>query len=165
MPAERSKNGRPHIWPLSEQALAVIDDVPQINGGDPVFSLDGEKPINGWSKIKARLDTIITKRRAKEAGAEEVDAEKHPLPPWVFHDLRRTLVTGMTEDLGVTPHVVEAVVNHVSGVKAGVAGIYNRSELLPERKKALQAWGRHIETIVKGATRGGNVVPIKHGAG
>jgi hypothetical protein len=66
-----------------------------------------------------------------------------------LHDLRRTAVTGMVE-LGVPPHVVELVVNHVSGHKAGVAGVYNKSEMLPERKAALARWGAHLEGLVSG---------------
>ena len=44
------------------------------------------------------------------------------IPAWRFHDLRRTAVTGMAE-LGIQPHVIELVVNHVSGSRGGVAGI------------------------------------------
>jgi hypothetical protein len=72
------------------------------------------------------------------------------MPHWTLHDLRRTAVTGMVE-LGVAPHVVEMVVNHVSGHRAGVAGIYNRSEMLPERQVALQRWAAHVEGLVSGS--------------
>jgi integrase len=160
LPAARSKNGRPHIVPLAELAREVIEGVPQVDGGDPVFSLDGKRAINGWSKTKARLDRIIGQARAEAAG-EQFDAEKHAMPHWTFHDLRRSLVTGMIEDLGIAPHVVEAVVNHVSGAsRAGVAGIYNRSVLLPQRREALQAWSRHIESIIAGEAAPSNVTPI-----
>ena len=62
-----------------------------------------------------------------------------PMPAWVLHDLRRTTVTGMAE-LGVQPHVIEAVVNHVSGHKAGVAGVYNRATYAVEKREALERW-------------------------
>jgi hypothetical protein len=65
------------------------------------------------------------------------------------HDLRRSVVTGMAE-LGIAPHVIELVVNHVSGVRAGVAGTYNRSEQMPERKAALERWAAHVEGLVTG---------------
>ena len=59
--------------------------------------------------------------------------------------LRRTMVTVMNEKLGIAPHVVEAVVNHLSGAaKAGVAGVYNRALYLSERRRALQAWAQHV---------------------
>lgn len=54
----------------------------------------------------------------------------------------------MNEYLGVSPHVVEAVVNHMSGAaKAGVAGVYNRDLYLEERKRALERWSKLLRTI------------------
>jgi hypothetical protein len=79
------------------------------------------------------------------------------IPPWRLHDLRRTAVTGMVE-LGVPPHVVELVVNHVSGTRSGVAGVYNKSEMLQERKAALDRWATHVEGLVNGKTD--NIVPL-----
>ena len=149
LPAPRSKNGKPHIWPLSELAREIIASVPQIEDGDPVFTLDGEKPVNGWGKVKERLDGIIAKNG---------DTVAH----WTLHDLRRTLVTGMIENLDIAPHVVEAVVNHVSGQsRAGVAGIYNRSVLLPQRKAALDAWAEHVQAIVTKRKAPGNVRQLR----
>jgi len=60
--------------------------------------------------------------------------------------VRRTVATRMAE-LGVQPHVVEAVLNHVSGHKAGVAGVYNRSSYAVEKRAALDFWGQHIEAL------------------
>ena len=70
--------------------------------------------------------------------------------PWTVHDLRRTVVTGMAE-IGIAPHIVEAVVNHVSGHKGGVAGVYNRAKYSQEKRAALQRWADHVERIVAGA--------------
>jgi len=47
-------------------------------------------------------------------------------------------------DLGVQPHVIEAALNHVSGHKAGVAGIYKRSTYAAEKRAALELWGKHL---------------------
>ena len=63
-------------------------------------------------------------------------------------NMRRTMVTVMNEELGVPPHVVEAVVNHMSGAaKAGVAGVYNRALYLEERKRALERWSKFLRRI------------------
>ena len=51
-------------------------------------------------------------------------------------------------ELGVAPHVIEAVVNHVSGHKAGVAGVYNRATYAKDKRKALQLWADHLSRIV-----------------
>jgi integrase len=86
----------------------------------------------------------------------ELPAAGDALPPWTLHDLRRTAVTGMAE-LGVAPHVVEAVVNHVSGHKGGIAGVYNRATYAAEKREALQRWADHVERLAAGEV-GGNVV-------
>ena len=66
--------------------------------------------------------------------------------PWRLHDLRRTLATRLAE-LGTLPHVIEALLNHVSGHKAGVAGVYNRATYRDEKRKALNAWAEHIAAM------------------
>ena len=55
---------------------------------------------------------------------------------WTIHDLRRTAATRMA-DSGVQPHIIEAVLNHVSGHKGGIAGVYNRAAYEPEKREAL----------------------------
>jgi integrase len=100
----------------------------------------------GWSNCKVTLDTRI--------------AAKGTVEPWRLHDLRRTAATRMAE-LGVLPHVIEAVLNHVSGHKAGVAGIYNRSTYETAKREALNLWSEHLASIVTG--RSGTVVPISTG--
>jgi integrase len=94
---------------------------------------------------KQRLDERIAK-----AGA--------PLTAWVVHDLRRTAATRMAE-LGVQPHIVEAVLNHVSGHKSGVAGIYNRATYDREKRAALNLWAEHVLAVVE--DRAPTVVPMK----
>jgi hypothetical protein len=67
---------------------------------------------------------------------------------WTLHDLRRTMVTAMNERLGIAPHVVEAVVNHMSGAaKRGVAGVYNRAIYLKDRQEALIAWAEFVSRL------------------
>src|SRR5215472_1028981 len=72
-------------------------------------------------------------------GKLALDARLKGVAPWRLHDLRRSCATGMAE-LGVQPHIIEAVLNHVSGHKGGVAGIYNRAKYEPEMRTALQRW-------------------------
>ncbi|WP_156653335.1 hypothetical protein [Methylobacterium sp. Leaf111] len=68
-----------------------------------------------------------------------------PVVPWRIHDIRRTVVTHMNEHLGILPHVVEAVVNHITGPsKMGVAGIYNRAIYSTEKRHALEKWSDYI---------------------
>jgi integrase len=139
LPAERTKNRRAHEVPLSLQATAVLTDRER-DGRTYVFGRDAGAPFSGYSAAKRRLDT----------GSGVV--------AWTLHDLRRTAVTGMVE-IGIAPHVVEAIVNHVSGAKGGVAGIYNRALHRPEKAKALQRWADHIERVVSD-TKAASVVPL-----
>jgi integrase len=131
LPGSRTKNGKPHVVPLSDQAMSIIKAVTPI-GRDFVFTFSGEAPIGVFSDVKRRLD-----KRMKLA------------TPWVMHDLRRTCATGMA-DVGIQPHIIEAVLNHSSGYRAGVAGVYNRSPYAAEKADALQRWADHVEQLVTG---------------
>ena len=101
-----------------------------------VLTTNARTPISGFSKAKAALDAAI-------------DALTGPgvVPPWVYHDLRRTLSTGCGE-LRIRIEHAEAVLNHVSGTKGGVAGTYHLYQYRAEKQEALQAWADHVERVV-----------------
>jgi integrase len=143
LPAERTKNGRPHIIPLSEPAKTTLAKFPRKDRAC-VFGRD-DTGFKGWSKAKEKIDGRI-------AGAGK------RLAHWTPHDLRRTVATRMA-DLGVQPHIIEAVLNHVSGHKGGVAGIYNRATYDKEKREALNLWAEHMLATVEG--RAPTVVPLK----
>jgi integrase len=131
IPGQRTKNKHTHLVPLQPEARTLVLNLPRIS--DLVFTTTGHTPVSGFGKVKARLDSQINTMRRSD--------QLEPLPPWTLHDLRRTMVTVMNEKLGIAPHVVEAVVNHMSGLaKAGVAGVYNRALYLDDRGKALRSW-------------------------
>ena len=69
-------------------------------------------------------------------------------------------VTHMAE-IGVQPHVIEAIVNHSSGHKGGIAGVYNRAEYATEKRVALQRWADHIEALAAGQGSPSNVVAMR----
>jgi integrase len=135
IPWERTKNGRrtraPHEIPLSDPALDILREAPHRQGRAYLFG-DGDGSFSGWSKAKTALDARLAS-----------------VGPWRIHDIRRTVATRVA-DLGVAPHVIEAVLNNISGHKAGVAGVYNRATYLPERRQALDLWGAHVATLVAG---------------
>ena len=140
LPRERTKNGRAHVVPLSPQALAVLEGAPQRQGREFVFG-GGRGGFVGFGACKKKLDEV--------SGVQG----------WVVHDLRRTMATRMC-DLGVGPHIVEAILNHVSGHKGGVAGRYNKSAYTEEKRAALLLWGNHIRILLARAT-GANVATLK----
>jgi integrase len=141
LPPDRTKNLRQHEVPLSRQARATLQRQPKRKGRDFIFGI-GEAGFSGWSKSKERLDQALLAERRK------INRKAKPLPDWRLHDLRRTAATGMAE-LGTQPHIIEAVLNHVSGHKAGVAGIYNRTRYESEMRNALQRWADHVEVITQ----------------
>ena len=144
IPREKAKNGRVHAVQLSTAALAVLNSIPQI-GNRFVFTVSGAAPVAGFSGAKRRVDAAMLAAKREELGA---DCE--PIPHWTLHDLRRTAATGMAQ-LNIAPHVVDKVLNHVSGTIRGVAAVYNRFEYLEERRAALEAWGRYVENLVSPA--------------
>jgi integrase len=125
----RTRNSRPRDVLLAASAMRALLARERREGRDLVFGRSG--PFSGWSKAKAALD----KRVAEAIGA--------PLPPWILHDIRRTVATRLA-DLGVLPHVIEAILNHSSGHKAGFAGIYNRSTYAAEKREALRTWSDFV---------------------
>jgi integrase len=84
------------------------------------------------------------RQRAAERGA---DSEGVQIPEWRLHDLRRTGATNL-QALGIPIEVTEAVLNHISGTRAGVAGIYNRYKYEPQKQAALQAWAERFEEML-----------------
>jgi integrase len=126
LPRERTKNSKLHTVPLSRQATALLDRLPQTSDRY-LFSLNGERPFNGF-KAKGHLCPTIA--------------------PWTLHDLRRTAASGMAR-LGVSLPVIEKVLNHTSGSFAGIVGVYQRHEFAEEKRAALQQWADHVEQLVK----------------
>lgn len=139
LPAQRTKNGFLHTVAMSDQVVEVLQGAIQIHGRDFVFG-EGASGFQGWSKAKAALDARINKRRAARG--------EKPMADWVLHDLRRSFVTEMNERKIAPPHIVEACVNHVSGHKASVAGIYNHALYSEEKRAAFDAWGCYVAKMV-----------------
>lgn len=135
--ADRTKNGREHVVPLSDPVLATLENVPRIkNDRGLIFTTNGDTPPSGFTK-----PVELCRAKMNELAGKE-------LPHWTLHDLRRTASTMMNDELAIDPHVVEAVINHVSGSRAGVAGVYNRAGYLKQKQAALEAWGRYVEKLV-----------------
>lgn len=142
IPAQRTKNHRAHTLPLPSLALHIITGVPRVVDRDTLFGDRADSGLTGWARPKAALDARLGDR----------------VMPWTLHDLRRTLATRLC-DLGTAPHVVEQILNHQSGHRAGVVGIYNRSSYANEVRSALALWADHVRTLVEGGER--KVVPMR----
>ncbi|MGA3310775.1 MAG: tyrosine-type recombinase/integrase [Xanthobacteraceae bacterium] len=163
LPGERTKNGAAHTVPLSAAAQDVLravlpeDANERRASGGLVLPGAAGTPFAGWSKAKRTLDKVIMNARAKSAAA--VGTSPAPLVPWSVHDLRRTVATGL-QRLGVRLEVTEALLNHISGSRGGIAGVYQRHDWAAEKRAALDAWAAHLVPIVQGRTAGDNVVTL-----
>ena len=124
IPAQVSKNRRAHTFPIGMHAVSLAEPI----------------TFNGWAKCKAQLD----KRIAIARGSKE---EPSPIPPWTLHDLRRTFATGL-QRLGVRIEVIEALLNHVSGTRAGIVGVYQRHHYQDEMREAVGHWENHLKSIL-----------------
>jgi integrase len=127
-----TKNGKPHIVPLSRQALELLKAM-KPKGAKPadlVFPARGGGRLANWGKAGDSFQA-----KSKTAG-------------WTRHDLRRTAATLMGE-AGELPHVIEAALNHTS-VHSQLAGLYNQSRYRPEVAAALQRLADHLDGIATG---------------
>ena len=153
IPAKRTKTNKPHIVHLAEPSMSILSELEnrrdallEIQGGncasDFVFTSTGKTPISGFSKAKTRLDQLAN------------------VTDWRVHDFRRSFVTHAA-DMGVDPTVADRVLNHVAaGFMGTVQRVYQRSELLKQRRHALDAWAAHIAKITDGSTRSDTVLSI-----
>jgi integrase len=144
IPGDRTKNRRPLVLTLAPLALSILKSVPRREGREFVFGGRGGA-FSAWS-----YSTLALLARISEG-------EGKALAPWRLHDIRRSVATQMA-DIGVQPHIVEAVINHV-GHKAGVAGTYNRATYEREIKSALALWADHIRSVVECGER--KVMPLQ----
>ena len=166
MLGERTKNGAVHVVPLSAAARDLLGGClprdayearDQFANGTLVLPGVFGTPFGGWSKAKAALDKAIEDTRAKGAPTARTTADS--LVPWSLHDLRRTVATGL-QRLGVRLEVTESVLNHISGSRGGIAGVYQRHDWAVEKRAALDAWAEHVTAVIEGQPRAGNVVKL-----
>jgi integrase len=147
LPAERTKNGKEHEVPLSPAALAVLKERKATAGIREYVFGRGADGFQGWSNSKDLLDKHLA-------------ATGKELRNWRLHDLRRLLSTRMHE-LGIAPHIVEAVLNHTSGHKAGVAGVYNHARYTREKATALTRWADYVLAVIEGRPVTDTVVQLR----
>jgi integrase len=144
VPPVRTKNHVELVLPLPQMALDILAGVPRVEGHSSlVFGIGGDKPPQDFSRLKLLLDAEM----ARIAGRQ--------IKPFVTHDIRRTVASGM-QRIGIRFEVIEAVLNHII---AGVAGTYQRDTLLAAKRDALRRWADHVGGIVD--ERADNVVSIR----
>ena len=140
----RTKNSRRFVIPITAPVRAILEARPHRAGRDLIFGRRQDRPLTGWSVLKASLDQRLGST----------------VTGWTHHDLRRTCATRLGE-LGIPPHIVAAVLNHVSDFRGGVHGIYDRSSLEAQKRHALTLWGDYLLAVVEGRKAPSMVVPLR----
>jgi integrase len=128
IPAERMKADAPHIVPLAPEAVAILESLPRWTGPFVFSTTGGARPISGFSKMKTRIDTAIAE----------------PIEPWRFHDLRRTMRTGLSA-LRIPDTVSELCIAHT---QKGLHKVYDQHAYLDEKRHAFEAWANRVMSIV-----------------
>jgi integrase len=136
LPGIRTKNGHPHIVPLSDPAVTIIQEALEDAADALVFSPQGKS-----------VSAIVSMRN-----------QQFGIPQWTTHDLRRTALTGMAQ-LGVAPIVLGHVANHLTTTKAGITlAVYSKYNYAQEKRAALDLWADRLGAIVGGTAA--DVVPL-----
>jgi len=159
VPAERFKAGQQHRLPLTPDMLALLKQLPRWRRGDCVFSVTfGTSPVISWAKVKARLDHRMLRSLRALALLRGDDPASVALPPFVNHDLRRTVRTRLSA-LRVPEHIAEACIGHG---RRGIARVYDMNRFEVEIREALTKWQALLGRIVRGDTDD-NVVELRTG--
>jgi integrase len=156
IPAARMKSKAPHVVPLADEVIEILNALPRHPGCDLLFTYNAKredsKPVIGFAKMKDRLDRrmlLAWRAHSRKAGIEREDFK-----PWVLHDLRRTMRTQLSH-LGVSEQICELVIGHT---KRGLIKTYNRYDYLKEKRHALELWAGRLRDIVEPAPA--NVVKL-----
>jgi integrase len=136
LPKERVKNRHEHVLPVTPLALEVLQSVPERAGRPHLFGDRSAIGFTPWYQAKQDLDDRLGK-----------------IAPWNLHDIRRSVATWMAEHGNVEPHIIEAILNHHSGHRGGVAGIYNRAKYARQIRSALSLWDDHVRSLIEGGKR------------
>jgi integrase len=139
LPGGRTKNGRQHVVPLTDSAVAILTSIERRGDREYVFGHTRAGGFCAWAIYKREFDATV---KTKE--------------PWTVHDLRRTVRTGLGE-LGVAPHIAEAVINHLP---PKLIRTYDRNKYESEKRAALAQWETHLKTVNAQAT-GANVTALR----
>ena len=148
LPRQRTKNANDHLVPLSVQAVELLEAVQpdeKLRRG-PVFTTNGLVGVSGFSKAKAAIDEAVAELIASDERARALMPDG--LAPWVVHDIRRSLATGC-QAMGIALEHTEAILNHVSGKRSGVVGIYHLHDYYDEKAEALDKWGELLAAALK----------------
>jgi len=130
IPAQNSKTDKAHKVPLSPQVIALLTQLKALACSEYVIA-----------------GAILTQALSENALARAINRiqKRLGIPHWTAHDLRRTFATQLGETLHIDPVVIEKCLGHKM---PKIMETYNKNEMLPERRDALNQWGQYIENVI-----------------
>jgi integrase len=151
IPRQRFKSDAEHVVPLCDDALAILQSLPQ--KGDFLFSIDGRGPARFGSAHKNRLDARMLRTLGALARRRGEDPRIFKLERWTNHDLRRVVRSHLSA-LNVPDHVSEMCLGHG---RKGLQRVYDQHRYEPQIREALTRWAARLHTIILPAR-----LPVKH---
>ena len=138
IPAERYKTGdttrRDHVVPLTDRVVEILRSLPRRAGSDLFFSNGAGAPAMSFGHAQKAIQKALEAINCGDAFQER----------WTVHDLRRTIATHC-QGIGIAPHLIDAVHGHVI---QGVGSTYQRSDMIDEKRRVLEAWERKLNEIL-----------------
>lgn len=130
IPGERMKKDKPHLVPLSRQAVAMFEELKGLaSGSDWIF------PSRGTLNQPIAKSTLNVAVRTLE----------HDVQDFVIHDFRRTASTHLHE-AGFNSDWIEKALAHET---KGIRGVYNRAQYAEQRREMLQWWADFVNAQVE----------------
>jgi integrase len=129
LPAKHMKGNVAHEVPLSQAAVDILKSLPRWHGDFVFSSSSGGRPISGFSRLKRRIDMALGDNVEK----------------WTFHDLRRTMRTGLG-GLPIPSNICELCIAHA---QPGLHKVYDRHGYRDEKRRAFELWSARVSEIVE----------------
>jgi hypothetical protein len=126
---------------LRESARATLQ-APKLGEYIALYIKLNRKPGRYWPELETMFERDVT-------------------PALGSDTLIASITPAQLQHLGFQPHIIERVLNHVSRAQGGLVGVYQRYEYLEDRKRALCAWGNHVESLVSDNKPAVNVIPLR----
>ena len=133
IPAEKMKMRRPHVVPLSKQALSILNAARAVTGEDR------------YCFRTRRLDEALSENGFREALNTILGAMGEPRGVHTMHGFRSSASSLLNGELNIDSALIELQLAHAKADK--VAGVYDRSQRLPERRKMIQAWADYLDKL------------------
>jgi len=137
IPADKMKMRRPHIVPLSKQSIAILRAAQKVTGKDR------------YCFRTRRLDEALSENGFREALNTILGAMDEPRGAHTMHGFRSSASTLLNGELNIDSALIELQLAHAKADK--VAGVYDRSQRIPERRQMMQKWADYLDKLKREA--------------